>query len=196
MVHCVERVFQQPVKVRLLLCILSAWVLVLGTACQQPVPVNHVTEQLLKNGMPPTFGLAYGRIRVYGWKRTMRRDAVTRVEFRDRATDRVFAYELEPNGEFYWAIPAGSYEISDIWSGFERVSQTEKNKGIHFYVPSDTPVYLGELLIRIPSGPRAGSVDLLDDFDNATGRLHRRDMAASMARPPEKHLFFSPLPPR
>lgn len=183
-------------KSRPLFCGLSMAFFLGASACRQPVPVNHVTQHFLKNGLPATFGLAYGRILVHGWKRTMYRDTVTRVEFRDRATDQAFSYKLDENGEFYWALPAGSYEISTIWSGFERVSQTEKNRGIHFYVPSDTPVYLGDLLIRIPSRTEAGSVDLLDDFDNATLRFRWRHTALSMAKPPEKHLFFPPAPRR
>jgi hypothetical protein len=151
--------------------------------------VYQASDAYLKQGLPPDMGLAYGRIMVRGWSATASGDYATSVEFRNRITGYTFTHQLSSSGEFHWVLHAGSYEITDVWSGFDRVSQQEKNRGIHFNVPAGRVTYLGDLLIVLPSSYANGAVELFDNFDAATRHLHYHYPSLKLEESPEKELF-------
>jgi len=116
-----------------------------------------------------------------------RGDYATSVEFRSRTNGQDFTHRLRPSGKFHWVLRAGSYEITDLWSGFERVSH--QGEGIRFQVPAGRAAYLGELYVQLPSVHAKGRVSLLDDFDNATNYLRYRYPSLKLEEAPEKRLF-------
>jgi len=138
--------------------------------------------------------LAYGRIVVRGWSSTVRADYATSVEFRNRTTGQTFTHRLNRSGKFHWLLYAGGYEITDVWSGFERVSQKAKDRGIHFHVPAGGAAYLGDLFVQLPSLYAKGTVKLFDDYAAATSYLRDRYPTLSLAEAPAKQLFSIPRP--
>lgn len=160
--------------------------------CAPPLHIHQASDASVKQGVPLNKGLAYGRIVVRGWSSTVRADYATSVEFRNRATGQAFTHRLNGSGEFHWLLYAGGYEITDIWSGFERVSQQAKDHGIHFHVPAGGVAYLGELFVQLPSLYSKGTVKLLDDYAMATRYLRRRFPSLKLEEAPAKHLFSIP----
>lgn len=169
--------------------VLSLCVAVTFVGCAPPFRVYQASDTYLKQGIPPKMGLAYGRIVVRGWSATARADYATSVEFRNRITGYTFTHRLSSTGEFHWVLHAGSYEITDVWSGFERVSQQAKDHGIYFYVPAGHATYLGDLFIQLPSPHANGAVELFDDFDAATRHLQYRYPSLKLEESPGKQLF-------
>ena len=160
--------------------------------CSPPVHIHQVSDVSLKHGLPTNKGLAYGRIVVRGWSSTVRADYATSVEFRNRSTGQTFTHRLHGSGEFHWLLHAGNYEITDVWSGFERVSQRAKDQGIHFQVSAGQAAYLGDLFVQLPSLYSNGAVNVFDDFPAATSYLHDRYPSLNMAEAPAKRLFSTP----
>lgn len=160
--------------------------------CAPAVRVHPVSDASLKHGLSVNQGLVYGRLVVRGWSPTVQGDEGTSVEFRNRTTGQTFTHRLNALGEFHWLLVTGSYELTEIWSGLEGVSQQAKDRGIYFNVPAGGAAYLGDLFVQLPSLYANGSVDILDDFTTATRYLRRRYPSLKLAEAPAKQLFTNP----
>lgn len=167
----------------------SAYLILVLVACAPPFRVYQASDAYLKRGVPLNMGFAYGRIVVRGWSATARSDYTTSVEFRNRVSGQAFTHRLTSSGEFHWVLLAGRYEITDVWSGFERVSQEGRGQGIYFDIPAGRAVYLGELYIEMPSTHGRGAVSLFDNYDAATHYLRHRYPSLKLETAPEKRLF-------
>ncbi len=147
----------------------------------------------MNQGIPRDSGLAFGRIRVEGWRKGALGDPPTNVEFRNEFTQKRVTYTLEENGEFFLLLPAGRYGITSLRSGFQQVGPSKNSAPMSFIIPPGSPVYLGTLSIRLPSGGAAasGEVAVLDEFESAVQRLGLRYPALGLHRPPVKGLMFA-----
>ncbi len=167
------------------------------SGCSSTFTIPSVKETSLSQGIPRDSGLAFGRIHVEGWRKGVLGEPATNVEFRNEVTQQRITHTLEKNGEFFLILPAGRYGITNLWSGFQQVGPSKDTAPMSFIIPPGSPVYLGTLSIRLPSGGSAayGDVAVLDEFESATQRLKARYPSLGMNRPPVKGLMFA-LPAR
>lgn len=149
-------------------------------------------EDALANGrLPIGSGLAFGHIRVEGWKKAILAEPETNLEFQNRITGQNFSHAVEETGDFFWVLPAGHYTMTSVWSGFEEVTPRTGGRELRFTVLPDSIMYLGTLLVRVPSRKNdfKGGIWVLNEFETATPKLRSRYRALVSGRSLEEGLM-------
>ncbi len=187
---------ETPARARTSRAALFMLLLLMGqtiSGCSSTSVVPPVEEAPLSQGIPRDSGLAFGRIHVEGWRKGVLGDPATNVEFRNELTQKRVTHTLEKDGEFFLFLPAGRYGITSLRSGFQQVGPSKNSAPMSFIIPPGSPVYLGTLSIRLPSGGTAasGQAAVLDEFESAVQRLGLRYPTLGMHRPPVKGLMFA-----
>jgi hypothetical protein len=147
-----ELTMSSAFKIAALIAILVG-LLTLG--CTTTTTVLPASEAALRDGIPADAGLVFGRIRLEGWRKPILGESRTLVEFRNDKTGQRVTHTLEKSGEFFVLLPIGDYTITGVWSGFQGVEGKTDRGPIAFAIPPGRALYLGALLIRLPSANQA-----------------------------------------
>ena len=172
--------------------------LVLGSGilgCTTTPRIPPIKEAMLREGIPADSGLAFGRVRLEGLRKTIVETHRIDVALRNQTTNQRLTHTLDASGEFFLALPAGRYRITEVSSGFDHLWEGREGAGLaYFFIPPEEAVYLGTLLFQAPTAQRKGEVAILDEFEAATKRLRARHPTFPFAKPPLKGLMFM-IPP-
>jgi hypothetical protein len=143
-------------------------------------------------GIPAGSGLAFGRIRLEGGRKTILagNDSQVEFEFLNTRTRERLTYALERNGDFFLLLPAGDYAITSIWSGFKGVTSDKESSWFIFNVLPGRAVYLGTLDVQLPSADKPGEVAILDETVAATEQLKLRYPSLPQEEHPVKWLIY------
>ncbi len=161
----------------------------LTVGCTKTISLLAADKALLRAGIPADAGLVFGRIRLEGGVRPVLDKSRALVEFRNERTGERLVHTLGADGDFYLLLRRGDYALTAIWSGFSGVEAKAGSESVGFSVPSGRALYLGTLLIRLPSAGDAGGADLIDEYASATRRLAARYPALRVEDPPLKWLI-------
>jgi len=161
--------------------------------CNPTSHVPPVSEELLRAEMPSDAGLAFGRIQLEGWPKTILAPGQVHAVLRYEPTQQLLTHTLDPSGEFFWTLPAGSYQLTAVWSGFRHVGTPVEGDivGGRFAVLPGKAVYVGALVMQAPTPTRKGELAVLDEFEAATQSLHARYPTLSEHVLPVKGLMFT-----
>ena len=162
----------------------------LALGCSATTSILPASEAVLRDGIPADAGLVFGRIRLEGGRKPLLEGSETRVELRNDKTGQQLTYTLEKTGDFFLLLPTGDYTITAVWSGFQGAEAKTDRGPIAFAVPPGRALYLGTLLIRLPTANQEGEVALLDEFAAASQRLTARFPTLRLDHPPLKWFFY------
>ncbi len=169
----------------------------LSFGCTTTLPQHLPTPGAPEEGLSPSSGLAYGRFKIdIGTARPVGLRPSTNhahILWRNEVTGERFSHPLHHSGSFFWNLPGGRYEITDIWMGFNNLSFVKGNS-IRFRVVPGRAVYLGTLSYRPQVVDQHGALDILDEFETEQRQLKQRYPTFSKKAPPLKGLMFI-LPP-
>lgn len=168
--------------------------LLAGAGCAR----SATPDPALAPEVPPGSGVAFGRVRVEGWRPTLLTGAPVQVELLEQATGRRSTHTLEEGGELFAVLPAGAHVLTSIWSGFQRLEQAEAphEQGVGaFTVTAGHAVYLGTVLARIPTPGSRGQLTVADEFDEAMRLLQARHRSLAASGRVVKGLLARPGPP-
>jgi hypothetical protein len=135
-----------------------------------------IEEALVSGRIPADTGLAFGQVRVEGWRRPILGEPKTNVEFRNHITGQDFRHTVEKSGDFFLVLPTGHYTVTSVWSGFEQVMPHKGDQTLRFTILPGSIMYLGTLVIRLPSTQTAfaAGIWILNEFDTAVPKLKSR----------------------
>jgi hypothetical protein len=162
----------------------------LALGCTATTTVLPANEAVLRDGIPADAGLVFGRIRLEGGRKPLLEGSGALVELRNDKTGKRFTHTLEKTGDFFLLLPTGDYTITAVWSGFQGAEARTDRGPIAFAVPPGRTLYLGTLLIRLPSANQEGEVAMVNEFDAATRRLTARYPTLRLDHPPLKWLLY------
>ncbi len=157
-----------------LLALLAVIAPLLGQAIYGCNTIPVIPKEVALSGkIPPQQSLAYGRVLVEGWPKTIFESSKIQVEFQNQATNEKASYTLEKGGELSVLLSAGRYAVTSVWSGFQSVEPGKSATPILFAVPPGALVYVGTLLIRLPSvtTDARGEIVVRDEFAADTRSL-------------------------
>ena len=115
------------------------------------------------------------------------------IQLHNETTQQRFTHNLDKSGEFFLALPAGRYWITEVWYPYGGWARTiiPFGEGPHFIVPPGAAIYLGTLSVRLPFRTQKGEMTILDEFQAATRRLQAQYPARPLGQPLVKGLMFS-----
>ncbi len=177
---------------RLLLLALVAAVLGQSTlACDSLTVIPK--DVALSGKVPPQQVLAYGQIMIEGLPQTILNDSKIRLELENLTTHEKSGYTIEKDGVFTLPLSPGHYAMTSVWAAFRTIEPSKEATPLIFAVPPGSVVYLGTLLIRLPSvtADERGDIIVRDDFDTATRALAKRYAALVKNTPPLRGLMTS-----
>lgn len=116
------------------------------------------------------------------------------IELRNEVTGEYFHHSLDKSGRFYWKLPDGRYEITQIWMGFRSLN-FEKDHGIRFHVVPGKILYLGTLAFRLPTDDQIGGLDIFNDYSVEKHHLYTRYQTFATNEAPLERLMYV-LPPK
>ncbi len=148
-------------------------------------------EVALTGKIPSQRCIVYGRVLVEGWPKTLLESSNVSVEFQNLTTREKSSYLLDKDGAFSLPVLPGRYAVTGIWSGLQSVEPGKNATPILFAAPPGVLVYLGTLLILLPSRDARGQIVIRDEFPAATRTLEERYPALFQGSPPLKGLLVA-----
>jgi len=162
----------------------SAWrllaVLLLAAGCAT-APSSGSPEDAARDA-----GVVLGVVAVEGWREAPGAGRPVFLELRHRRTGQRFVGRAGEGGRFALSVPPGSYVVSALWSGSERIEGQRLRLTV---VPGHT-VYVGTLAMQLPDGTRQGRVEVLDRYDEVDSLAAGADADAHRGGRPLHGLMF------
>lgn len=167
------------------------------SGCATTLPQHPVTSEWPGEGHSAHTGLAFGRFlpdeNAPGFVGMSTRN-LAEIELRNEVTGDRYHHSLHKSGRFYWELPGGHYEITQIWMGFRSLT-FETDSGPRFHVVPGKIIYLGTLAFHSPLGGQMGGLDILNDYLIENQHLYARYQAFMTNEPPLEGLMYV-LPPK
>lgn len=182
----------QELRRRLLLIAVIA--LALGQSISGCDPIAVIPKEVALSGnIPPQQSVVYGQISIEGLPKTLLDSSKVRLEFQNLTTNERSGYSLEKEGIFTLPLLPGRYAVTSVWSGFQTIEPGKGATPVLFAVPPGTLVYIGTLLIRVPSAATDGRGEIVirDEFGAATLALSERYAPLIKNNPPLKGLMIT-----